>query len=104
ETYSYYGSGNIFYLNIGLHNEHHDFPQIPWTRIWKLRRIATEFYDPLFAHTSWIWVIVNFIASPMLGPQSRLVRLYKAHTSGRREYRVPVESSDTAPAVKASAH
>ncbi|KAI7834752.1 fatty acid desaturase-domain-containing protein, partial [Kickxella alabastrina] len=74
ETYSYYGSGNIFYLNIGLHNEHHDFPQIPWTRIWQLRRIATEFYDPLYAHTSWIWVTFNFITSPMLGPQSRLTR------------------------------
>ncbi|KAJ2597915.1 sphingolipid delta-4 desaturase [Coemansia sp. RSA 1722] len=99
ETYSYYGSGNIFYLNIGLHNEHHDFPQIPWTRIWKLRRIATEFYDPLFAHTSWVYVIYKFIASPMLGPQSRLVRMYKAHLSGRKEYRVPLDD-DAASAKK----
>ncbi|KAI8326209.1 hypothetical protein GQ54DRAFT_294905 [Martensiomyces pterosporus] len=98
ETYSYYGSGNILYLNIGLHNEHHDFPQIPWTRIWKLRRIATEFYDPLYAHTSWVAVVVRFITSPMLGPQSRLVRTYKSHSSGRREYRVPVN----APAAKGS--
>lgn len=89
ETYSYYGTGNIFYLNIGLHNEHHDFPQIPWTRICKLRQMATEFYDPLFAHTSWVAVMFFFIASPMLGPQSRLVRMYKAHASGRKEYRVP---------------
>ncbi|KAJ2322827.1 sphingolipid delta-4 desaturase, partial [Coemansia sp. RSA 2702] len=91
ETYSYYGTGNIFYLNIGLHNEHHDFPQIPWTRIYKLRRIATEFYDPLYAHTSWIGVIFLFITSPMQGPQARLVRMYKAHLSGRREYKVPTE-------------
>ncbi|KAJ1856519.1 sphingolipid delta-4 desaturase [Coemansia sp. RSA 1822] len=93
ETYSYYGTGNIFYLNIGLHNEHHDFPQIPWTRIYKLRRIATEFYDPLYAHTSWIGVIFLFIASPMQGPQARLVRKYKAHLSGRREYRVPDDTA-----------
>ncbi|PIA19353.1 hypothetical protein COEREDRAFT_37163 [Coemansia reversa NRRL 1564] len=92
ETYSYYGSGNVFYLNIGLHNEHHDFPQIPWTRIYKLRRIATEFYDPLYAHTSWIGVIIMFITSPMQGPQARLVRMYKAHLSGRQEYKVPCES------------
>ncbi|KAJ2183739.1 sphingolipid delta-4 desaturase, partial [Coemansia sp. RSA 522] len=98
ETYSYYGSGNIFYLNIGLHNEHHDFPQIPWTRIYKLRRIATEFYDPLYAHTSWIGVIFLFIASPMQGPQARLVRKYKAHLSGRREYKVPDDrAKSTAP-------
>ncbi|KAJ1844222.1 sphingolipid delta-4 desaturase, partial [Coemansia sp. RSA 486] len=72
---------------------------IPWTRIWKLRRIATEFYDPLFAHTSWVYVIYKFIASPMLGPQSRLVRMYKAHLSGRKEYRVPLDD-DAASAKK----
>ncbi|KAI9482188.1 sphingolipid delta-4 desaturase [Coemansia sp. RSA 1821] len=92
ETYSYYGTGNIFYLNIGLHNEHHDFPQIPWTRIYKLRRIAAEFYDPLYAHTSWFGVIFKFITSPVQGPQARLVRMYKAHISGRREYKVPEET------------
>ncbi|KAJ1727584.1 sphingolipid delta-4 desaturase [Coemansia biformis] len=99
ETYSYYGSGNILYLNIGLHNEHHDFPQIPWTRIYKLRRIATEFYDPLYGHTSWVGVIFKFITSPMQGPQSRLTRPYKAHLSGRREYRVPAENNSTSAAA-----
>ncbi|KAJ2611568.1 sphingolipid delta-4 desaturase [Coemansia sp. RSA 1804] len=101
ETYSYYGSGNILYLNIGLHNEHHDFPQIPWTRIWKLRRIATEFYDPLFAHTSWINVILHFIASPMLGPQARLVRSYESHKTGRTEYKAPVSAPSVARSVPA---
>lgn len=28
ETYSYYGGLNFFYLNIGLHNEHHDFTKV----------------------------------------------------------------------------
>ncbi|KAJ2548130.1 sphingolipid delta-4 desaturase [Coemansia sp. RSA 1933] len=102
ETYSYYGSGNVFYLNIGLHNEHHDFPQIPWTRIWKLRRIATEFYDPLYAHTSWIGVIVRFITSPMLGPQSRLVRSYDAHKVGRNTYKVPSSSSLAAKPIESA--
>ncbi|KAJ2786066.1 sphingolipid delta-4 desaturase [Coemansia javaensis] len=107
ETYSYYGTGNILYLNIGLHNEHHDFPQIPWTRIYALRRIAAEFYDPLYAHTSWCAVIFKFITSPMQGPQSRLARLYKAHVSGRKDYRVPADHDDavsttTAPAAAAA--
>ncbi|CAI6338617.1 unnamed protein product [Periconia digitata] len=61
ETYSYYGILNFFTYNVGLHNEHHDFPAVPWTRLPKLNRIAHEFYDDLPIHTSWVNVIWQFV-------------------------------------------
>lgn len=74
ETYSYYGPLNLLSYNVGYHNEHHDFPQIPHTRLYRLKEIAPEFYEPLYQHTSWIWVIYKFITDPKMGPWSRMHR------------------------------
>ncbi|KAF3159455.1 hypothetical protein TWF106_002751 [Orbilia oligospora] len=74
ETYSYYGVLNFLTYNVGLHNEHHDFPAIPWTRLWKLRDIATEFYEPLPQHKSWTYVIWQFIWDPNVSLWSRVKR------------------------------
>ncbi|KAL4809057.1 methionine aminopeptidase [Aspergillus unguis] len=74
ETYSYYGPLNIFTYNVGLHNEHHDFPAIPWTRLHELHRIASEFYEPLPCHRSWVWVIWTFILDKNVGPWCRVKR------------------------------
>ena len=61
ETYSYYGPLNYFTLNVGHHVEHHDFPSIPWSKKGRLRKIAQEYYDSLYAHKSWPGFMIDFI-------------------------------------------
>ena len=74
ETFSYYGPLNILTYNVGLHNEHHDFPAIPWTRLPALRDIASEFYDDLPSHQSWVRVIWQFIWDKEVGLWCRVKR------------------------------
>jgi sphingolipid delta-4 desaturase len=56
ETYDYLGVINYVNLNIGYHVEHHDFPQIPWTRLPIVRKMAPEFYDRYPFHSSYMRV------------------------------------------------
>lgn len=74
ETYSYYGPLNRLTFNVGYHNEHHDFPYIPGSRLAKLRRIAPEFYDGLMHHTSWTATLVQYVMRTKLGGYSRIKR------------------------------
>jgi len=77
ETYSYYGPLNIPSLNVGYHNEHHDFPSIPWHNLPKVRKTAPEFYDTLVYHTSWVKLWLKFLFNPQLSLYSRMVRVKK---------------------------
>jgi len=43
ETYSYYGGLNAVAFNVGFHNEHHDFPSIPWNKLPELKKSAPAF-------------------------------------------------------------
>jgi sphingolipid 4-desaturase/C4-monooxygenase len=74
ETYSYYGPLNALAFNVGYHNEHHDFPYVPGSRLPALRRLAPEYYDPLFSHRSWTRTIWRYIMDPALGGFSRVKR------------------------------
>ena len=53
--------------------EHHDFPYIPSTKLPEVKRIASEYYDNLPYHTSWVKVLWDFIFDPDLGPHARAV-------------------------------
>ncbi|CAO3622119.1 unnamed protein product [Cunninghamella echinulata] len=83
ETYSYYGILNIPFMNIGYHNEHHDFQKIPWTKLPLLKSTANKYYEQLSYHTSWVMVHWKFITQSTLGPQSRVIRDYATFKLGR---------------------
>jgi sphingolipid delta-4 desaturase len=74
ETYSYYGPLNVLALNMGYHNEHHDFPSIPWNRLPEVKRLAPEYYDTLKYHPSWTKLLLDFIFNPKYSLYSRVKR------------------------------
>jgi sphingolipid delta-4 desaturase len=51
---------NLLILNQGHHCEHHDFPQIPWTRLPRLSRIAPEFYGHVPPSRTWYNVVASY--------------------------------------------
>lgn len=84
-THSYYGPLNFILYNVGYHNEHHDFPYIPYTRLPQLKRLAPEYYDNLPYHSSWVKVVWDFIFDQNMGPHAHGVGYLKdssrLHTS-----------------------
>jgi sphingolipid 4-desaturase/C4-monooxygenase len=74
ETYSYYGPLNTIAFNIGYHNEHHDFPSVPWNHLPKLKKTAPKYYDTLKYHKSWTKLLFQFIFDSKLSLYSRLTR------------------------------
>ncbi|KYN40659.1 Sphingolipid delta(4)-desaturase DES1 [Trachymyrmex septentrionalis] len=77
ETYSYYGPLNFITFNVGYHNEHHDFPAVPGSRLPEVKRIAAEFYDNLPQHNSWVSVLYDFVMDPEIGPYARMKRRHR---------------------------
>ncbi|MEO1259881.1 MAG: fatty acid desaturase [Bacteroidota bacterium] len=74
ETHSYYGPLNKIALNMGYHNEHHDFPSIPWNRLPELKKMAPEYYDNLEYHSSWSKLVLQFVFNPEYSLYSRVRR------------------------------
>ncbi|MEP1151294.1 MAG: fatty acid desaturase [Balneola sp.] len=74
ETYSYYGPLNKLGFNVGYHNEHHDFPSIPGSKLPELKKLAPEYYDSLYSHDSWVKVLYKFITNSDISLHSRVKR------------------------------
>lgn len=74
ETYSYYGVLNTVAFNVGFHNEHHDFPSVPWNKLPEIKRRASSYYDSLYSHTSWTKLFFRFLFDKNVSLYSRVVR------------------------------
>jgi sphingolipid delta-4 desaturase len=74
ETYSYYGPLNTVAFNVGYHNEHHDFPSIPWNKLPLVRKNAGSYYNTLFYHKSWTLLFLRFLFDREISLFSRIVR------------------------------
>uniref|UniRef100_A0ACB8G9X9 Sphingolipid delta(4)-desaturase DES1 n=1 Tax=Sphaerodactylus townsendi TaxID=933632 RepID=A0ACB8G9X9_9SAUR len=77
ETYSYYGPLNMLTFNVGYHNEHHDFPNVPGKNLPLLKEMASEYYDNLPQYKSWIKVLYDFVMDDTISPYSRVKRHIK---------------------------
>ncbi|MBL0104849.1 MAG: fatty acid desaturase [Bacteroidetes bacterium] len=74
ETYSYYGWLNTLSFNVGYHNEHHDFPSVPWNKLPELKRQAPAYYDNLKSHNSWVKLFFRFLFDNKITLHSRILR------------------------------
>ena len=80
ETKSYYGPLNTVNLNVGYHNEHHDFPSIPWNNLPKLKQIGGIYYDSLHSHKSYTILLFQFLFSKEMSVFSRMARANRGKT------------------------
>lgn len=92
ETYSYYGFWNFFNFNVGYHNEHHDFPRIPWTKLAEVKRIAPEYYD-LPSYDSYVSVMIKYVFDKECGPWNRIKRKMPAAIKAHEDRKATQEKS-----------
>jgi sphingolipid delta-4 desaturase len=77
---------------MGYHNEHHDFPTIPWNNLPRLRALAPEYYDTLKYHPSWSGLLFQFIFDPEYTLFCRVERTRdrERHASAERPREAPL--------------
>ncbi|KAG7670654.1 putative Sphingolipid delta(4)-desaturase DES1-like [Nannochloris sp. 'desiccata'] len=84
ETHSCYDPYlNPLLYNFGYHVEHHDFPNIPWNRLPKLRKIAPEYYNHLVSYDTWTQCMWKFITDPKVGVNGVMTKRVKRTGAGK---------------------
>lgn len=91
ETYSYYGPLNTIAFNVGYHNEHHDFPSIPWNKLPQVKAQASGFYTSLASHNSWVKLFFRFLFDKEISLYSRIVRSNRGKVTLTDECKPDVE-------------
>jgi len=91
ETKSYYGVMNSVNLNVGYHNEHHDFPSIPWNRLPKIREFAGNYYNTLGYHTSYTILLFRFLFDRNLSVYSRMARDNRGNKKAKNETKTAID-------------
>ncbi|MBN9297886.1 MAG: fatty acid desaturase [Filimonas sp.] len=91
ETYSYYGVLNSVAFNVGYHNEHHDFPSVPWNKLPQIKKQAPAYYDTLKSHTSWTLLFFRFLFDKELSLYSRIVRKNRGKVCLKDESKPDIE-------------
>jgi hypothetical protein len=61
-------------FNAGFHHEHHDIPGVAWNHLPRIREIASEFYEGLVYHDSYLRLIWLFIFSRSFNLYCRIIR------------------------------
>jgi sphingolipid delta-4 desaturase len=85
---------------VGYHNEHHDFPSVPWNNLPRVKAIAPEAYDHLQAHHSWTRLLFRFLFDRELSLWSRVVRSDRGRVRLTDEVRPDAELIEGAAAPK----
>lgn len=85
DTFSYYGPLNKVCFNMGYHVEHHDFANVPWAHLPKLKALAPEQYDRLKSYRSWTAVVWRFITDPRMSCYSRVVHPPRVAASAKKD-------------------
>ncbi|QKJ29582.1 fatty acid desaturase [Mucilaginibacter mali] len=86
ETYSYYGVLNNVSFNVGYHNEHHDFPSIPWNKLPQIKSTAPAYYDSLQSHKSWTKLWLRFLFDREISLFNRILRKERGSISVKQSY------------------
>ena len=74
ETHSYYGPLNTLAFNVGYHNEHHDFPSVPWNNLPKVHKAGEKWYTDIAYHKSWTLLWLRFLFDREISIYSRMLR------------------------------